>query len=100
MPIYEYECLTNGHRFEKLQALNDEPIKICEICGAPVRKVYHPAGIIFKGSGWYKTDNRSKSTSSDSPSTTKSEPSTGTTSKSDSSSTPSSTGTTDNKPST
>lgn len=100
MPIYEYECLTNGHRFEKLQSLNDEPIKICEVCGAPVRKVYHPAGIIFKGSGWYKTDSRPKSSSTDGSSTTKSEPAAGTAPKSESNTTTPSTDKTDSKPST
>ncbi len=62
MPIYEYECNDNGHRFEKWQSIQDEPIKTCPVCGSPVHKIFHPAGIIFKGSGWYITDSR-KSTS-------------------------------------
>ncbi len=57
MPIYEYEC-ENRHRFEKWQSVRDEPVKTCPECGQPVHKVYHPAGIIFKGSGWYVTDHR------------------------------------------
>lgn len=57
MPIYEYEC-PNKHRFEKWQSMNDEPIRECPTCGSAVRKVVHPAGIIFKGSGWYITDSR------------------------------------------
>lgn len=60
MPIYEYECDKNGHRFERWQSVNDAQVRVCEICGAPVHKVFHPAGIIFKGSGWYKTDSRPK----------------------------------------
>lgn len=57
MPTYEYECV-NKHRFEKRQAIKDEPIRTCPECGTVVRRVLHPAGIIFKGSGWYKTDSR------------------------------------------
>lgn len=57
MPIYEYEC-TNLHRFEKWQSMKDDPIKECPECGAALRKIFHPAGIIFKGSGWYITDSR------------------------------------------
>ncbi|TAH52963.1 MAG: zinc ribbon domain-containing protein [Chloroflexota bacterium] len=63
MPIYEYEC-ENKHRFEKWQSMKDDPIKECPECGAAVRKILHPAGIIFKGSGWYITDSR-KSPSGD-----------------------------------
>lgn len=62
MPIYEYEC-ENKHRFEKWQSMKDDPIKECPECGAAVRKILHPAGIIFKGSGWYITDNRKSSSS-------------------------------------
>lgn len=58
MPIYEYECTERGHRFEKWQSIQDEPIKMCSECTSPVRKIFHPAGLIFKGSGWYVTDNR------------------------------------------
>ena len=59
MPIYEYACKICGTRFEKLQPVTAEPIKVCPNCGQEsVRRVIHPAGIIFKGSGWYKTDSR------------------------------------------
>jgi putative FmdB family regulatory protein len=68
VPIYEYECDTHHHRFEKWQSMQDEPIKVCQVCGAPVHKVLHPAGIIFKGSGWYITDSRKSSDKSDSES--------------------------------
>ncbi len=64
MPIYEYECNDQGHRFEKWQSMQDEPIKTCPICGSTVHKVFHPAGIIFKGSGWYITDSRKSSSGS------------------------------------
>lgn len=58
MPIYEYECDQQGHRFEKWQSVQDEPLKTCPVCGSSVHKIFHPAGIIFKGSGWYITDSR------------------------------------------
>lgn len=65
MPIYEYECANCGRRFDKLQPMTSEPLTVCELCGkGPVRRVLHPAGVIFKGSGWYVTDNRKSSTSS------------------------------------
>jgi putative FmdB family regulatory protein len=63
MPIYEYECESCGTHFDKLQSMNDAPIRQCPECSGTVHKVFHPAGIIFKGSGWYITDSR-KSTSS------------------------------------
>lgn len=62
MPTYEYQCTVCGHRFEKFQSFSAEPIKECPVCGEPVKKVIAPAGIIFKGSGWYITDSK-KSTS-------------------------------------
>jgi putative FmdB family regulatory protein len=58
MPIYEYECQTCGHRFERMQHFTDEPEKVCPSCAGPVQRVIQPVGIIFKGSGFYITDNR------------------------------------------
>jgi putative FmdB family regulatory protein len=55
MPIYEYRC-DNDHRFETLQKFSDDPITVCEVCGAPARRVLHPVAIHFKGSGFYSTD--------------------------------------------
>jgi len=55
MPIYEYKC-ENGHVFDVMQKLSDDPVTTCTVCGAPVRKVLHPVGISFKGSGFYATD--------------------------------------------
>jgi len=55
MPIYEYRC-TNGHRFEVMQRMADEPIEACEVCGAAAVRVLHPVAIHFKGSGFYSTD--------------------------------------------
>lgn len=64
MPLYEYECQACGTRFERLQHIHDEPVKVCPECGGQVRRLIHPVGIIFKGSGFYVTDNRAKSSTS------------------------------------
>lgn len=58
MPTYDYVCETCGNRFEEWQKITDEPIKICPACGGPVHRVIYPVGLVFKGSGFYKTDNR------------------------------------------
>src|SRR6185312_7512112 len=58
MPIYEYACESCGHHFDVTQRFSDEPIKICPKCGQAVRRVFHPAGIIFKGSGFYINDSK------------------------------------------
>jgi putative FmdB family regulatory protein len=58
MPIYEYECEKCRRRFELFQHFSDEPVKVCPECEGPVRRVIQPVGIIFKGSGFYVTDNR------------------------------------------
>jgi putative FmdB family regulatory protein len=55
MPIYEYRC-EKGHTFEVLQRMSDDPISKCEVCGAPVHRVFHPVAVHFKGSGFYNTD--------------------------------------------
>ncbi|MCY4107611.1 MAG: hypothetical protein OXG11_01115 [Chloroflexi bacterium] len=59
MPTYEYACDENGHNFEIFQRFVDQPLSECTVCGAPVRRVIHAAGVIFKGDGWYVTANRS-----------------------------------------
>ena len=67
MPTYEYECRECGHRFEVNQRISEEPLTVCEICGGPLRKLFHPVGISFKGSGFYVNDSRgSKESSGDS----------------------------------
>ena len=69
MPIYEYKC-ENGHVFDVMRKLSDEPLTSCIECGAPVRKVLHPVGISFKGSGFYSTDYSSKGSTETATSTT------------------------------
>jgi putative FmdB family regulatory protein len=61
MPTYEYLCQTCSHRFEKWQKMIDDPLTICPECGGHIRRVFFPAGIVFKGSGFYKTDHRTSS---------------------------------------
>ncbi|MGH2498085.1 MAG: FmdB family zinc ribbon protein [Ktedonobacteraceae bacterium] len=56
MPTYEYLCNHCSHRFETWQKMSDDPLTICPKCGEHIRRVLFPAGIVFKGSGFYKTD--------------------------------------------
>jgi putative FmdB family regulatory protein len=75
MPVYEYRC-DNGHTFEVLQRMSDDPVAVCDTCGSPVQRVFHPVAVHFKGSGFYTTDYGKKgrsatSTTSDDSSTKK-----------------------------
>jgi putative FmdB family regulatory protein len=65
MPTYEYACRSCGTHVEVYQRFSDEPLTECGVCGGPLRKVFHPAGILFKGSGFYATDSRRRSASLD-----------------------------------
>ncbi len=58
MPIYGYRCNACGAEVEKRQSFHDDPLTTCETCGGSLRRVLHPVGIVFKGSGFYNTDNR------------------------------------------
>src|SRR5438309_2267125 len=58
MPTYEYRCTECGQHVEVVQSFSDAPLTECGACGGPLRKVFAPVGIVFKGSGFYKTDNR------------------------------------------
>ena len=58
MPTYEYACTSCGHRLEAVQSFSDDPLTECPACGAELRKVFAPIGIVLKGSGFYKTDSR------------------------------------------
>jgi putative FmdB family regulatory protein len=55
MPIYEYRC-EEGHLFEVMQKITDDPVTSCETCGSAVQRVFHPVAVHFKGSGFYNTD--------------------------------------------
>ena len=63
MPTYEYRCDSCDKTFDVVQSFHDDPLTNCPTCGAPVRKVFGSVGIVFKGSGFYKTDSRSGSSS-------------------------------------
>lgn len=60
MPKYEYACKSCGQHLEVVQSFTDDPLSECPACGGPLRKVFGNIGITFKGSGFYRTDNRSR----------------------------------------
>ena len=55
MPIYEYRC-EQGHTFDVMQRMSDDPVNTCQVCEAPVSRVFRPPAVHFKGSGFYNTD--------------------------------------------
>jgi putative FmdB family regulatory protein len=67
MPTYEYECQSCHQRVEAVQKFSDSALTTCEVCGGELRKVFSAVGIVFKGSGFYKTDSRGSSSSSTPP---------------------------------
>jgi putative FmdB family regulatory protein len=66
VPTYQYACTDCGERIEAVQKFSDEPLTVCSACGGKLRKVFSPVGIVFKGSGFYRTDSRSDRKGSDS----------------------------------
>ncbi len=58
MPTYQYACTACGHRFEAVQAFTDDSLTTCPVCSGQLRKVYGSVGVVFKGSGFYRTDSR------------------------------------------
>lgn len=64
MPTYQYACTECGGQLEAVQKFTDEPLTVHEDCGGRLRKVFSPVGIVFKGSGFYRTDSRSSGSSS------------------------------------
>src|SRR5947209_3454136 len=67
MPTYTYTCTACNDVIEKRQSFSDPPLTTCEQCGGTLRKVIHPVGIVFKGSGWYITDSRSSTSAANAP---------------------------------
>ncbi len=63
MPTYQYTCTDCGAPVEALQKFTDEPLTVCAACGGRLRKVFSPVGIVFKGSGFYRTDSRKSASS-------------------------------------
>ena len=72
MPTYQYACTTEdcGNRFELVQSFTDPAASECPVCAGPVRKVYGSVGVVFKGSGFYRTDSRAGNGKSDTASST------------------------------
>ncbi|MFN6291462.1 MAG: FmdB family zinc ribbon protein [Candidatus Nanopelagicaceae bacterium] len=64
MPTYQYQCNACDHAFEVVQSFTDAAISVCPECGKDVRKIYSNVGIVFKGSGFYKTDSQAKKSES------------------------------------
>ena len=62
MPTYQYTCTECGEPLETVQKFSDEPLTVCPACGGRLRKVFSPVGIVFKGSGFYRTDSRKSAT--------------------------------------
>jgi putative FmdB family regulatory protein len=61
VPTYEYTCTDCGEPVEAVQKFTDDPLTVCAACGGRLRKVFSPVGIVFKGSGFYRTDSRNGS---------------------------------------
>jgi putative FmdB family regulatory protein len=59
VPTYQYACTDCGDKSEVVQRFTDDPLTVCSACGGKLRKVFSPVGIVFKGSGFYRTDSRS-----------------------------------------
>ncbi|HWB65958.1 MAG TPA: FmdB family zinc ribbon protein [Mycobacteriales bacterium] len=73
MPTYQYACTACGHELEVVQKFSDEPLTVCPECDGRLRKLFSPVGIVFKGSGFYKTDSRSGAKSGSNGSSSSSE---------------------------
>ncbi len=63
MPTYQYACTECGDRSEVVQRFSDDPLTVCTACGGKLRKIFSPVGIVFKGSGFYRTDSRNGASS-------------------------------------
>ena len=91
MPVYEYQCTQCGVRFERIQSFHDDPVEVCPECEGQVQRLIQPAGVIFKGSGFYVNDSKrsrqnqtAKKTESESKSASDSNGTSGSKDKSDS----------------
>ncbi|MBE7325352.1 FmdB family transcriptional regulator [Nocardioides sp. Y6] len=64
MPTYQYACTECEHAFEQFQSFSDDALTTCPECGGRLRKLFNAVGVVFKGSGFYRTDSRSGSSAS------------------------------------
>lgn len=69
MPTYQYACKECDHAFEAVQSFSDASLTVCPQCSGPLRKVFSAVGVVFKGSGFYRTDSRDSKSSSSTTST-------------------------------
>jgi putative FmdB family regulatory protein len=76
VPTYDYQCRKCGHTIEVIHSMQESGPERCERCGGELRRVFFPAGIIFKGSGFYKTDSRSSASTTSASSPASAKPST------------------------
>src|SRR3954447_1617104 len=65
VPTYQYSCTECGHFFEAVQSFSDESLTVCPECDGRLRKVFNAVGVVFKGSGFYRTDSRGSSTAAE-----------------------------------
>ena len=86
MPTYQYACTECGHAFEQFQSFSEDALTVCPVCEGRLRKLFNAVGVVFKGSGFYRTDSRSDAKSSTSSSTSTSSSSDSSSSSSSSSS--------------
>ncbi|MGU3432069.1 FmdB family zinc ribbon protein [Actinomycetes bacterium M1A6_2h] len=85
MPTYSYACTECDNKFDIVQKFTDDTLTVCPACSGKLRKLFNTVGIVFKGSGFYRTDSRAGSTASESSSSAKSESSKSESGKSESS---------------
>jgi putative FmdB family regulatory protein len=68
MPTYQYACTDCGHAFEQFQSFSDDALTVCPECSGKLRKLFTAVGVVFKGSGFYRTDSRDKNGAGEKPS--------------------------------
>ncbi|KRA31057.1 MULTISPECIES: FmdB family zinc ribbon protein [unclassified Nocardioides] len=84
MPTYQYLCTECSHAFEQVQSFSDDALTVCPACEGKLRKVFNSVGVVFKGSGFYKTDSRSSTTATSPAASSESSPAASSSSSSDS----------------
>jgi putative FmdB family regulatory protein len=72
MPTYQYACTECGHAFEQFQSFSEDALTVCPECDGRLRKLFNAVGVVFKGSGFYRTDSRSSTSAATKASTTSS----------------------------
>ena len=65
MPTYQYACTECGHAFDQVQSFSDDALTVCPECEGKLRKVFNAVGVVFKGSGFYRTDSRAGTSATD-----------------------------------